>query len=66
MGIVVAERQVLGWELLLMEDIYFPGGWAAWARLPSNVLLWISNWTRRPLLGQMAEHLQLVRKVKRV
>lgn len=46
MGIVVAERQLLGWELLLMEDMDFPRGGAAWARLPSNVLLWISNWTQ--------------------
>lgn len=33
MGIVVAERQVLDRELLLMEDVYFPMGWAAWGQI---------------------------------
>lgn len=62
-GIVVAERRVLDQELLLMEEIYFPMGWA---RLPSNVLPWISHQTWRSFIGQRAEHLQLVRKIKLV
>lgn len=65
-GIVVVEREVLDQELLLVEDIYFPMGWAVWARLLSNVLPWISHQTWRSFIGQRAEHLQLVRKVKLV
>lgn len=32
-GTVVAEREVLDQELLLMENIYFPMGWAVWDKI---------------------------------
>lgn len=31
-GIVVVEREVLDQELLLMEDLCFPVGWAVWGK----------------------------------
>lgn len=31
-GIIVVEREVLDQELLLMESIYFPMGWAVWGK----------------------------------
>lgn len=60
MGTVVAERQVLDRELLLMEDIYFHMGWTAWGQISQQCPALDS---RGPLLGQKAEHLQSVRKV---
>lgn len=31
-GVVVVEREVLDHEVLLMEDIYIPMGWAVWGK----------------------------------
>lgn len=38
MGIVAAERQLLDCELLLMEDVYFHMGWAAWGQISQQRL----------------------------
>lgn len=70
MGTVVIERQVLVWELLLVEGIYFHTdgmGWAAWGQIPQLCLgLVFKPDLGEPSLGQKEEHLQSIRKVKSV
>lgn len=65
---VVVKRQVLDWELLLLEDICVhmeDVGWAAWGQISQPCLaLAFEPDLGGPSLGQKAEHLLSVRKVK--
>lgn len=57
---------MLGWELLLLEDICFPTedvGWAAWGQISQPCLAFEPD-LGAPSLGQKAEHPHSVREVR--